>query len=123
MNTFRCEIEANGETISYPRCVFGAFMNHRFEGGGFMFGPNAKNNDGILDLCAVNDITAADFFKMFPLAYKGRQFETEYCFERRASSFRVRTDKPVWIHTDGEVVCRSNDLTVRLLEEKLNLLF
>ncbi|MBR2677553.1 MAG: YegS/Rv2252/BmrU family lipid kinase [Solobacterium sp.] len=123
MNTFRCDIEAEGKTLSFDRCVFCALMNHRFEGGGFMFGPHAKNDDGILDLCAVNDVTPLKFFAMFPKAYKGRQFETRHAFEKRCAEFHFHTDRPVWVHTDGEVSCMSSDVTIHLLKERLNLLF
>ncbi len=123
MNTFHCDVQADGKTLHYDRCVFCALMNHRFEGGGFMFGPHAKNSDGILDLCAVNDVTPIDFFRMFPKAYKGKQFESRFAFEERCKEYHFRTDRPVWVHTDGEAPCMSSDITVHLLKEKLNLLF
>ena len=123
MNTFRCDIQADDKTFSLDRCVFCALMNHRFEGGGFMFGPHARNDDGILDLCAVNDVTPLKFFAMFPMAYKGRQFETRYASEERCREYHFRTDRPVWVHTDGEISCKSSDVTIHLLNEKLNLLF
>ena len=123
MHTFHCEGEADGQLLSYQNCVFCAFMNHKYEGGGFQFGPHAKNDDGILDLCAVSDVTPLDFFRMFPKAYKGRQFESRFAAETRAASFHFRTDRPVWVHTDGEISCKSSDVTVQLQKEKLKLLF
>ncbi len=123
MRPFVCTVEDGNTEMVYSRCVFSAFMNHRFEGGGFMFGPNARNNDGILDACTVDKVTPVTFFMLFPKAYKGKQFESSYAFEQRAASFRVRTDRPLFVHTDGEVACLSSDITVRILKEKLNLLF
>lgn len=123
MKPFVSEITADGRTFSYDKTVFLSFMNHRFEGGGFMFGPHASNRDGILDLCAVNDVTPLKFFLMFPRTYKGKQFETSLAFETRAPGYEIRTSEPVYVHTDGEVQCRSDHVTVRLLNEKLNLLF
>ncbi|MBR3345511.1 MAG: hypothetical protein IKG37_00375 [Solobacterium sp.] len=123
MNTFHCDVKADEKPLTYDRCVFCAVMNHKYEGGGFMFGPHARNDDGILDLCAVNDVTPFDFFRMFPKAYKGKQFESRFAFETRASSFRFKNDRPVWVHTDGEISCKSSDVTIHLQKEKLNLLF
>ncbi len=123
MDPFECRVNAGDQTGVLDKCVFCAVMNHRFEGGGFMFGPHAKNDDRILDMCAVNDISVPAFFMMFPKAYQGKHFESDYAYEVRAEEFRFQTAKPVFVHTDGEVRWLSSDISVHLLEEKLCLLF
>lgn len=123
MDPFECRVTAGDHAGVLDKCMFCAVMNHRFEGGGFMFGPHAVNDDGILDLCAVNDVSVPAFFLMFPRAYKGRQFETDYAYEVRTDSFRFKTNRPVFVHTDGEVQGLSSDISMRVLEEKLCLLF
>ena len=123
MHPFSCRVEYEAGQRDFTSCVFCAVMNHRFEGGGFMFGPDAKNNDGILDLCAVDHITPLPFFILFRKAYSGKQFETEYAHEERSPQFRFHTDRPVYLHTDGEVRYMTDDATIRLMKEKLNLLF
>ena len=123
MKKFHCTIETEGKTLDFPSCMFTAIMNHRFEGGGFMFGPHALNNDGILDLCTAGNLSTADFFALFPLAYSGRHIGRREVYENRVSSARIRSDVPVWIHTDGEVLAQSTDISVRILPEKLHLLF
>lgn len=123
MHPVACEVTAGELKQRFEQSVFCAVMNHRYEGGGFMFGPHAKHDDGILDLCVVNDVTVSSFFRMFPKAYKGTQFETRYAVELREPEFRFQTEKPVFVHTDGEVRGLSSDVTIHLLDEKLRLLF
>ena len=123
MHPFVCTVDTGGQTQSFEKCVFCAVMNHRFEGGGFMFGPHAEDNDGILDLCTINDITIPSFFMLFPVALKGKQFGTKYAVETRAPEFRFKTSEPVFVHTDGEVQGKSSDVTIRIMKEKLRLLF
>ena len=55
--------------------MFAVAMNHRYEGGGFMFCPHAVNNDGLLDYCLVHDMSTADFFRLFPSSYEGHHLE------------------------------------------------
>jgi YegS/Rv2252/BmrU family lipid kinase len=123
LRTFRCEINTGDSHLAYDDCMFIAAMNHRFEGGGFMFGPNARDNDGLLNLCVTSRVTVMKFFRLIPVAYQGRQFEYDIACEVRGSSFRIRTDQPLWIHTDGESHWQAEDVTVRIAEEKLQLLF
>ena len=124
MKKFHCTLTMeDGEVFDVPSCMFTAIMNHRFEGGGFMFGPEAKDDDGLLDLCIAGDLSAFDFFCLFPLAYSGKHVGRKEVFMKKASSLRIESDVPVWVHTDGEVQAQSTDITVRILPEKLHLLF
>ena len=59
----------------------------------------------------------------FPVALKGKQFGTRYAVETRAPEFRFKTSEPVFVHTDGEVQGKSSDVTIRIMKEKLRLLF
>ena len=124
MKKFHCTLTLeDGEVFDVPSCMFTAIMNHRFEGGGFMFAPEAKDDDGQLDLCIAGNLSALDFFALFPLAYSGKHVGRREVFLKKASSLRIESDVPVWVHTDGEVQAQSTDITVRILPEKLHLLF
>ena len=122
MNRFRCLIEEAGNRHHYDQCVFAAAMNHRYEGGGFMFGPNAKDDDGLLDVCVANNLSVKDFFLLFPKAYNGHHIDGVHAFEHRTREVHITSDQPVWVHTDGEVSAKSDSITLTCEKEKLQIL-
>ena len=66
--SFYLEMKTDDKTMRQSKTMFAVAMNHRYEGGGFMFCPRAVNNDGLLDYCLVHDMSTADFFRLFPSA-------------------------------------------------------
>ncbi len=111
------------ETITLPKFFFVAFMQHRYEGGGFMFCPNADYQDGILDICAVGNVPKWKVLIALPTAFKGKHYMFKGVDSHRASTISLEASAPLWVHTDGEVVTRTNYVTVSCLKQKLQLLF
>lgn len=109
----------DNEPIYFEKIFFIACMNHKFEGGGFMFCPDANYEDGILDLCAVGNISIPTFIGALPKAMKGKHFDIDGIKPYRAKKIRIKIDTPLWVHTDGEVCTKANDITVTLCDEKL----
>lgn len=105
-----------------PGCLFIAGMNHRYEGGGFKFCPNADDTDGLLDFCIGDNLTRFDFFRIFPYAYSGAHVRFNGVYQERAKEAEIRADRPLWVHTDGEIVYMSSHIAMRIAEEKLRLL-
>ncbi len=121
--TFRCGIRTENGQLSYDKVLLCEVMNHRFAGGGFSFTPDARSNDGLLNLCAAYGISRKKILPLILVLRKEKHLETPYAEEKKAARFHCRTSYPVWVHYDGEIICKSSDLTVRLYKEKLNLLF
>lgn len=92
--------------------LFTACMLHRFEGGGFMFCPDADAEDGILNLCAVGDISKAMILYALPTAFKGRHYRFKGITPYQAKKVRIEVSSPLWVHTDGEVTRKSRSITV-----------
>ncbi len=122
MEKFSCTMTTERKTLTFPRCMFTVAMNHKYEGGGFKFCPDADDKDGMLDLCTAGDFTRGEFFKVFPSAYSGSHEKYAKVYPDRAEYVRIQTDRPVWIHTDGEPVCKSDDFEFRILNQKMNML-
>ncbi len=120
---FLCRITYDGNTDRvYEKCLFATVMNTAYEGGGFKFCPEASDTDGILDICIADSINPLRFFALFPMAYKGKHVGKRGLYIEKAKKIRIRTEEPVFVHTDGEVSFKSNDMTISLYPEKLNLL-
>lgn len=102
--------------------LFVASMIHRYEGGGFMFCPKADHTDGILDICAVGPIAKPVILMALPTALKGQHYKFPHIYPYRASCIRIDADRDFWIQTDGEVPTKSKSVTIRCLQNRIQLL-
>lgn len=108
-----CEITIdNNPPERYEKLLFLAAMIHKYEGGGFKFCPNAMYNDGKLDLCMAGKIPKLKILLILPTAFRGRHLKFKDIYEFRGSNIRIKTKKPLWIHTDGEVYAKASDISV-----------
>ncbi len=119
---FYCEIEtAEGQKKVYPECLFAVGMNHRYEGGGFMFAPEAEDTDSKLDFCVVNGVGPLRFMFMFPFALSGKHTRFHQIEVFRTKYATVRTDAGQHIHADGDADLKSKELELSIYKKKLNL--
>ena len=112
----------NSISKTYDHSLFAVGMNHAYEGGGFKFCPHASCTDGQLDLCIANPVHNAAFFRLFPFAYSGAHLKFDCVDEHRAPQIRITAPEPQWLHTDGEAICRTSDITLRIYKDKLQML-
>ena len=113
----------NHETITLPKFFFVAFMQHPYEGGGFMFCPGADCQDGILDICAVGNVPKWKVLIALPTAFKGKHYRFKGVDSYHASSVHLNASAPLWVHTDGEVIAQTTSVTASCLKQRLQLLF
>ncbi len=111
-----------GQTIHIPKFLFSAFMIHPYEGGGFCFCPQADNGDGLLDLCVVGNLPKLLILIALPTAFWGKHYMFPRINHYTASSVRVKTSIPLWVHTDGEVYLKSDQISISCLKRRLHFL-
>lgn len=102
----------DGEPIVIRRLLFITCMQHRFEGGGFMFCPTADATDGLLDLCSVANVPKLLILFALPTAFKGKHYFVKGIRPYRAKRIRIETSSPLWVHTDGEVSRKTTAFSV-----------
>ena len=116
-------IEVDGTYTYEPeRMMFAALMNTPYEGGGYMFAPDASVTDGYLNLCLIGDIPKPLALGCFPLAAMGKVYGINGVSHCPGKHFEIRTDVPLWIHTDGEVAVKSDAVTIDCLPSRLSLI-
>ena len=74
------------------------------EGGGFRVAPQARPDDGLLDMLAVRQVTRRRMFAILPEVMRGTQGNLP---EVRMPSFEtldIQSDRPLMIHLDGEII-------------------
>ncbi|MBP3891491.1 MAG: diacylglycerol kinase family lipid kinase [Solobacterium sp.] len=115
-------VDYESGTKEYTECLFVDGMNHRYQGGGFMFAPKADPTDQKIDLCIADHVKNIDFYRIFPYAYKGNHVKFDGVYEERDTQVRVHCAEPMWVQTDGEVHSKTTDATIRIAKDALQLL-
>ena len=107
------------EPIYIKKILFIASMIHRFEGGGFKFCPMADYTDGLFDLCVVGNLPKLLILFALPTAFFGKHLLVPGIDHYRAARIRITTDKPLWVHTDGEVIDLADGLEITCIKQDI----
>lgn len=112
-----------GRHFQYPDVFFISIMNQKYEGGGFMMAPEAKPDDGILDLFVVGDgVTRAELVSALSLTRFGKQVHFPHVHFLKCTSAEIRTDTDRPVHLDGESGGIHSCITAGILPEKLKVI-
>jgi YegS/Rv2252/BmrU family lipid kinase len=112
------------EQITTMRPLMISIMNGQRQGGTFFMSPEAKNSDGLLDLCVVEQVSRARIFTLIPHFIKGSQFgQKEVKFEQTARLVVTAVEGVLPAHCDGETLCtEGTKLEVVLLPGRLDVI-
>ncbi|MCX6565204.1 MAG: diacylglycerol kinase family protein [Candidatus Aminicenantes bacterium] len=99
----RLEIEGGGRTTS-GKFLAAVFSNIRYWATGKVIVPEARTDDGILDLCLIKPCPFIRLAEIYRLAGKGRHGRLRQVEFQRASSFHLRSRFPMEIQADGEIL-------------------
>lgn len=118
-----CRLTFDHDTsVTIDRMLFTCCMVHRFEGGGFMFAPDADAHDGVLNLCAVGDIPKFLILTALPTALYGKHYLFPGVTPYRARHILIEADRPLWVHTDGEVKRKETTITVSCQKDAFSMI-
>ncbi|MBR1423248.1 MAG: YegS/Rv2252/BmrU family lipid kinase [Ruminococcus sp.] len=116
------KVSCGGKSRLYKGCLSAIVMNHKHEGGGFEFCPNADFTDGKLDLCLGSRISKLGYLRLLPYALKGKHLKLRGVYTGRGDVIKMSCDVPMWAHTDGEVLGKADKVEMRIIPEKLRLI-
>lgn len=112
----------DGEKKVFEKTYFAAFMNLKYEGGGFKFCPDASPEDGALDVIVAHGLPLAKILFLLPLAFGGKHKGFKGVTIFRCESVQVESETPLMLHTDGEPGFPRKKIRVEILKEKLNVM-
>jgi diacylglycerol kinase (ATP) len=95
------------ETRSNQPTLLAAFANTPLYGGGMKIAPQARPDDGLLDVCVLGGIDPFKLFCMFPTVYAGRHLDIREVQYFESARCRIETEQPLDVYADGEYVCRT----------------
>ncbi len=110
------------QRLHFDHYLFVTAMVHKFEGGGFMFCPNADPSDGLLDICTVNNIRKGKVLLMLPTAYKGKHVRFKGIHTYQAKKVQIMTDTAAAVHADGESCRLQKEFTVTIDPKQLKMI-
>ena len=109
-------------TLSFDKVCFAAAMNTRFEGGGFMFAPEADPSDAALDVIIAEGLPKWKILLLLPTAFSGNHVKHKGIHLIRCSSAELLCDSPQCVHTDGEHLGYSRAIRFETRPEKLRVI-
>ncbi len=100
-----------------------AIGNGKCAGGGFYLTPDAEIDDGLLDVCLVDNVSIPQVVKIFPSVMKGKHKKHKKVHFYRTDALRVETQGDIMIHADGEVLAtQARDITIEVVPKALKVL-
>lgn len=112
------------QSFTIRKYLFLAGMLHRYEGGGFKFCPNAKPDDGIIDICtAATKLPKWVILLVLPTAFFGKHYLFPGIEPYQAHTLHLKTSTPMWIHTDGEVLRFEDEITISCQKRALTIIY
>lgn len=113
----------NGKEIKLDRLLLIAGMNNMYEGGGFKFAPAARNDDGKIDLCVVSGLSRSKVLQILPQAMKGNHYKFDGVDAYQSSIYTVKSQTPLWVHTDGEALYQADCITVECIKNAIKMIY
>ena len=98
--------------------MFAAIGNTRQYGGGIRITPDARVDDGLLDLCIVHRTTRVELLKTLPKAYTGAHVKSAFVEMARGRSFHFASETAMAVYADGEPLTRT-PVSFELADRKL----
>jgi len=116
-------LEMDDEVIK-QRCLLVSLMNGRRMGGSFMFAPESKSDDGLLNLCIAKQVTRLQVLGLFPKVMSGTQHEHPAITMLVAKRVKIEAlSGTLPVHADGETICvAGHKLEVEILQQQLQLI-
>ncbi|MFV0543006.1 MAG: diacylglycerol/lipid kinase family protein [Marinicella pacifica] len=97
------KISIDGELIE-DNLVFVEIANSRYTGTSFKIAPEAKIDDGFLDIILLKPIARWRILNLFPTIYSGRHIERPEIETHRGKTITLTTTEPMPLMPDGEFI-------------------
>jgi YegS/Rv2252/BmrU family lipid kinase len=81
-----------------------AVANSKAYGGGMFVAPDARLDDGLLDVVITGDVPKRKFLAGLPQVFKGTHVEREEVTTLRGGVVEVTADRPFDVYADGDVL-------------------
>ncbi|MCB0751516.1 MAG: YegS/Rv2252/BmrU family lipid kinase, partial [Ignavibacteriae bacterium] len=102
-NMISIDLESNNSFIKGEKLMI-SIGNGISSGGGFYLNPNAKVDDGILDLSIFEKITRRRLLSALPMALVNKIEKVPEASLTRTEKIKIELKNPYYMHCDGEII-------------------
>jgi YegS/Rv2252/BmrU family lipid kinase len=104
----RMDFEVDGESWQAPTLMISVGIGQKE--GGFVLAPQARLDDGFLELLHAGNLSRWEVLRFLPgLALSGPPTNHPKVRMSRCRHIKLRSERPLTIHIDGEFFCRPED--------------
>ncbi|RFU68724.1 diacylglycerol kinase family lipid kinase [Peribacillus saganii] len=114
------QVEVDGVTHLFSKVWFIVVSNQPYFGGGIKILPEAKSDDGYLDVLAVHQLTPIQLMLMFITVFWGGHQTIKQVRSYKCRSVSIRSAQPVLIQADGEIE-GNTEVSVSVIAHKMNI--
>ncbi len=97
------EVHIDGEKTDM-KALLVAVANGRYYGGGMMPAPDARLDDGLLDVCLVSEVSRLKILSLFPKYMKGRHGVIKQVSFKKCQRVKILSEEEFCLNIDGEIV-------------------
>jgi diacylglycerol kinase (ATP) len=102
LKSYPLRVELDGETIE-QEAMFVEISNTRFTGTHFLMAPEARLDDGLLDVTLVRRLPRTRLLRLFPTIYRGDHVRYPEVLTRRARRIVIHGPAGLELAPDGEI--------------------
>lgn len=117
----RMVVITNGQTITTD-CFMNTIANGRRFAGSFYLTPEALANDGLLDVCAIKEVSLPQRLRILLMVPKGTHINDKKVHYYKTEKLSVEFPSEVPFHVDGELFFSKN-FEVTTLPGALNIIY
>ncbi len=114
------ELRLDGEPLSYTG-YSAAACNTGCYGGGMLLAPDARVDDGLLDVVLIAQHAKRGFLRNLPRAFSGAHVHHPAVRVLRGRELRVDADRPFTVYADGDPI-GDTPVTIRIVPHALRVL-
>lgn len=104
------------------KILLAAVANGRFYGGGMLPAPDAVLDDGLLDICLVQEVNRLKMLTLFPKYMKGEHGQIKYVSFLRGRKIKIESKKTISLNIDGEILT-GKDIEFEILKGAINVIY
>ena len=116
LSDFHMRLELDGEVIE-RETTFVEISNSRYTAD-FLMAPNARIDDGLLDITLLGKISRRRLLKFFPTVFRGEHIQQDEIETFTARHIKVVNERPKTLSPDGEII-GATPAEVRCLHQAL----
>ncbi|MBI4725836.1 diacylglycerol kinase family lipid kinase [candidate division TA06 bacterium] len=125
--TFKALLRYKGQRMSFDfgqgkiwhQALLAEITNGKSVGGGYYLNPDAKADDGLLDICLIHKLNWLEFFLHVPKTFKGKHTQLRQITMGKLTKVTVESDIPMSAQVDGELWPYVNRFDISIIPKAL----